>query len=152
MDKMEHFHYKVVFVGDSTVGKTALVTRFVNKQFSERSISTIGASFHAQEVILDNGKVQFEIWDTAGQERFAPLVPMYYRGAHVAVVVFDLTNYDSFLRAQDWIEELLLKGNPKTVIVLAGNKSDLIEMRQVSSQVFFSPLVQDVLYRVLTSR
>jgi len=128
--------FKLVLLGDSAVGKSSLVLRFVKKQFFEYQESTIGAAFLTQTIQLSDAIVKFEIWDTAGQERYHSLAPMYYRGAAAAVVVYDITNRQSFLRAKSWIKELQRQGNPNIVIALAGNKLDLAESggaRQVES-------------------
>ena len=103
------FQFKLVLLGDSAVGKSSLVLRFVRGQFFEYQESTIGAAFLTQTVALNDTTVKFEIWDTAGQERYHSLAPMYYRGAAAAIVVFDITNR---VRAQRCIrrrdEEVLL--------------------------------------------
>jgi len=129
------FQFKLVLLGESAVGKSSLVLRFVKGQFLEYQESTIGAAFLTQTVLLGDISVKFEIWDTAGQERYHSLAPMYYRGAHAAIVVYDLTNYDSFERAKAWVKELQRQGNPNIVIALAGNKLDLAgDGRKVSSE------------------
>ncbi|RZF37426.1 hypothetical protein LSTR_LSTR011703 [Laodelphax striatellus] len=84
--------FKLVLLGESAVGKSSLVLRFVKGQFHEYQESTIGAAFLTQTVCLDETTVKFEIWDTAGQERYHSLAPMYYRGAQAAIVVYDITN------------------------------------------------------------
>ena len=96
--------------------------------------STIGAAFLTQTVCLNDTTVKFEIWDTAGQERYHSLAPMYYRGAQAAIVVYDITNADSFVRAQNWVKELQRQGNPNIVIALAGNKIDLVSKRAVNPE------------------
>ena len=93
--------------------------------------STIGAAFLTQTVCLDDTTVKFEIWDTAGQERYHSLAPMYYRGAQAAIVVYDITNADTFTRAKTWVRELQKQARPDIVIALAGNKSDLGSRRTV---------------------
>lgn len=84
-----------------------------------------------QTVQLDESTVKFEIWDTAGQERYRSLAPMYYRGAAAAIVVYDITNPDSFTGAKSWVKELQRRGDPNVVIALAGNKADLESRRKV---------------------
>jgi len=128
------FQFKLVLLGDSAVGKSSLVLRFVKKQFYEYQESTIGAAFLTQTVNVKDYVVKFEIWDTAGQERYHSLAPMYYRGAAAAVVVYDLTNRQSFVRAKSWVKELQRQGNPNIVIALAGNKLDLQDKRQIDSE------------------
>ena len=93
--------------------------------------STIGAAFLTQTVVLDDTTVKFEIWDTAGQERYHSLAPMYYRGAQAAIVVYDITNADTFARAKSWVRELQKQARADIVIALAGNKSDLGSRRTV---------------------
>uniref|UniRef100_A0A8C9U5B6 small monomeric GTPase n=1 Tax=Scleropages formosus TaxID=113540 RepID=A0A8C9U5B6_SCLFO len=126
--------FKLVLLGESAVGKSSLVLRFVKGQFQEYQESTIGAAFLTQTVCLDDTTVKFEIWDTAGQERYHSLAPMYYRGAQAAIVVYDITNADSFARAKNWVKELQRQGSPYIVITLAGNKADLASKREVDLQ------------------
>merc|ERR1712063_69907 len=121
-------------LGDSAVGKSSLVLRFVKGHFQDYQESTIGAAFLTQTVALNDTTVKFEIWDTAGQERYHSLAPMYYRGAAAAIVVYDITNRDTFQRAKQWVKELQRQGNPNIVIALAGNKSDLSSKRKVEPQ------------------
>lgn len=125
------FQYKLVLLGESAVGKSSLVLRFVKGQFFEFQESTIGAAFLTQAVVVDDCTVKYEIWDTAGQERYHSLAPMYYRGAAAAVVVYDITNKQSFERAKTWIKELQRQGASKIVIALAGNKIDVQEGQEV---------------------
>ena len=123
--------FKLVLLGESAVGKSSLVLRFVKGQFHEYQESTIGAAFLTQTVNLDDTTVKFEIWDTAGQERYHSLAPMYYRGAQAAIVVYDITNQDTFSRAKNWVRELQRQASPNIVIALAGNKVDLASKRAV---------------------
>lgn len=124
-------HFKLVLLGDTAVGKSCLVVRFVRDEFFEYQEPTIGAAFLTQTVALDDATVKFEIWDTAGQERYRSLAPMYYRGASAAIVVYDITNPDSFAGAKSWVKELQRRGDPNVVIALAGNKADLDSRRKV---------------------
>lgn len=124
--------FKLVLLGESSVGKSSLVLRFVKGQFHEFQESTIGAAFLTQTVQIDDTTVKFEIWDTAGQERYHSLAPMYYRGAQAAIVVYDISNKETFQKAQTWIKELQRQANPNIVIALAGNKLDLANKRAVS--------------------
>ena len=128
------FQFKLVLLGDSAVGKSSLVLRFVRGQFFEYQESTIGAAFLTQTVALNDTTVKFEIWDTAGQERYHSLAPMYYRGAAAAIVVYDITSEESFERAKAWVSELQRQGNPNIVIALAGNKTDLSIKRKVQAE------------------
>lgn len=125
--------FKVVLLGESAVGKSSLVLRFVKREFHEYQESTIGAAFLTQTVQIDDTTVKFEIWDTAGQERYHSLAPMYYRGAQAALIVYDITSKDSFLKAQNWVRELQRQANTNIVIALVGNKLDLASKRAVEN-------------------
>ncbi|KAF4667167.1 hypothetical protein FOL47_003701 [Perkinsus chesapeaki] len=121
--------YKLVLLGDASVGKTSLVQRFVHNSFAETVQTTIGAAFSTQDLLVpgSNRLIKFEIWDTAGQERFRSLAPMYYRNASCAIVVYDQTSMASFERAKDWIKQLSMVNNPNIVVALAGNKMDVAD-------------------------
>merc|ERR1712106_222483 len=123
--------FKLVLLGEAAVGKSSLVLRFVKGHFQDYQESTIGAAFLTQTVCLEDITVKFEIWDTAGQERYHSLAPMYYRGAQAAIVVYDITNADTFERAKSWVRELQRQASPNIVIALAGNKADLTTQRIV---------------------
>mmetsp|Transcript_140113 Transcript_140113/g.390604 ORF Transcript_140113/g.390604 Transcript_140113/m.390604 type:complete len:206 (+) Transcript_140113:61-678(+) len=126
------FHFKLVVLGDTCVGKSSLCARFAKGEFNECQEPSIGAAFMTQKVHLGKCIVAFEIWDTAGQERYRSLAPSYYRGAGAAVVVFDITSRGSFDAAKGWVEEL---HGTDTLIALAGNKSDLSASRTVDREV-----------------
>jgi len=118
--------FKLVLLGESAVGKSSLVLRFVKDQFDDYRESTIGAAFLTQTISLDDATtVKFEIWDTAGQERYKSLAPMYYRNANCAVVVYDITQSSSLDKAKQWVKELQRQANENIIIALAGNKLDL---------------------------
>mmetsp|Transcript_64171 Transcript_64171/g.88165 ORF Transcript_64171/g.88165 Transcript_64171/m.88165 type:complete len:198 (-) Transcript_64171:193-786(-) len=122
---------KLVLLGDTAVGKSCLVVRFVRDEFFEFQEPTIGAAFLTQTVALEDATIKFEIWDTAGQERYRSLASLYYRGASAAIVVYDITNKDSFVGAKIWVNELQRRSDETVVIVLAGNKMDLEHKRKV---------------------
>merc|ERR1711972_46988 len=124
--------FKLVLLGDASVGKSSILTRFLQNKFSEGIETTVGAAFSTKTIESRNRQVKFEIWDTAGQERFRSLAPMYYRGASSAVVVYDQTSPVTFDRAQEWVRQVMQTStNPNIVIALAANKSDLVDQRQV---------------------
>jgi len=129
------YQFKLVLLGESAVGKSSLVLRFVKDQFDDYRESTIGAAFLTQTVQLEDGStVKFEIWDTAGQERYKSLAPMYYRSAACAICVYDITQSASLEKAKSWIRELQRQADPSIVIALCGNKADLASRRQVSEE------------------
>ena len=122
-------------LGDSSVGKSSLVLRFVKNQFNAEQVTTVGAAFLQCPVPLENSddRIQFGIWDTAGSERYKALAPMYYRGAEAAIVAYDITSFESFEGAKKWVQELKLYGQPDVALALAANKSDLEQYRVVSA-------------------
>ncbi|CAO3620799.1 unnamed protein product [Mucor fragilis] len=115
---------KLVLLGESSVGKSSIVTRYATDTFVEGRDATIGAAFLTKVCSTEDREIKFEIWDTAGQDRFHSLAPMYYRNALAAVVVFDVTKYSSFTRAQSWVQELQRQANPHLTIAFVGNKID----------------------------
>lgn len=120
--------YKIVLLGDSSVGKTSLVHRFTTDSFDPHLANTIGAAFISKEHTSSGRTIKLEIWDTAGQERYKSLTPMYYRNSKVALVCFDLSlPEDSFERARYWIDQLGVLGPPNIKIKVIGNKEDLGE-------------------------
>lgn len=121
---------KVVFLGDTAVGKSCLAVRFVRNEFFEFQEPTIGAAFLGKNINLNDKRYKFEIWDTAGQERYRSLAPMYYRGAKAAVIVYDITDEDTFKGAKTWVSEIKKKSN-NCFILLVGNKVDLTNNRKV---------------------
>ncbi|KAJ2383716.1 GTP-binding protein of the rab/ypt [Coemansia sp. RSA 2559] len=128
-------NYKLVLLGESAVGKSSIVTRFARNEFNQYNESTIGAAFVTKDVTLDEGSMAtLHIWDTAGQERYKSLAPMYYRNAEGAVVVYDITQEDSFRKAQSWINELQRQNSSKTVLALVGNKADLAQAKRTVSK------------------
>ncbi|KAG4302653.1 hypothetical protein PCANB_001036 [Pneumocystis canis] len=128
------FQFKLVLLGESAVGKSSLVLRFVKDQFDDYRESTIGAAFLTQTLSLDESTtVKFEIWDTAGQERYKSLAPMYYRNAQCAIVVYDITQMESLNKAKTWVKELQRQANGDIVIALAGNKADLSSQRVIET-------------------
>lgn len=109
------------------------------------------AAFLTQTVGLDDATVKFEIWDTAGQERYRSLAPMYYRGAAAAIVVYDITDPDSFAGAKSWVKELQRRGDPNVVIALAGNKADLENRKKVDLEEAQAYAEQNGILHVVTS-
>jgi small GTP-binding protein len=135
---MKTLHYKVVFLGETSVGKSSIVSRFTRDEFLEFQEPTIGAAFQTKSINLEGECiVKMEFWDTAGQERYRALAPMYYRAAKAAFIVYDITNNGSLDNAKYWIKEVTLKGEPGCIIALLGNKIDIpnrrIEYKEVAS-------------------
>lgn len=124
--------YKLVFLGDQSVGKTSIITRFMYDKFDNTYQATIGIDFLSKTMYLEDRTVRLQLWDTAGQERFRSLIPSYIRDSSVAVVVYDVTNRASFLNTVRWIQEVRTERGSDVIIFLVGNKTDLLDKRQVS--------------------
>ncbi|KAH9515533.1 Ras- protein Rab-22A [Bulinus truncatus] len=122
---------KVCLLGESGVGKSSIVMRFVADKFKNALESTIGASFMTKTIFLEGNTFKFQIWDTAGQEKYRALAPMYYRGSAAAIIVYDVTRETSFHAVKGWVHELQRHGPSKIVIAIAGNKCDLEDLREV---------------------
>lgn len=136
-DMEERFDYlfKIVLVGNTGVGKSCLLTRFADNAFSECMTATIGVDFRIRSLEIDGRKAKLQIWDSAGQERFRSLTASYYRGAHAVAVVFDLSVFDSISAiVSTWLDEIDLHCPAPIRRILIGNKSDLVDQRQVSER------------------
>lgn len=124
---------KVCVIGDSTVGKSSLVTRFAEGTFSEAFVTTIGVDFKTRMLNMNNTFITLQIWDTAGQERFRAIATTYYRGAKGFVIVYDVTNLESFLSVDKWVQTIEQQSHYTDAFkILVGNKCDLASQRQVS--------------------
>ena len=124
---------KVVLLGEAGVGKTSIISRYVNNTFSDVLMSTTGASFAIKKLEIDDHKIKFQIWDTAGQERFRSLAKIFYQNAAVAVLVYDITRRDSFQKLKDfWVKELKENAPSDIILAVAANKSDNYEFEVVS--------------------
>jgi len=115
--------FKLLIIGDSGVGKSSLLLRFADNTFSGSYITTIGVDFKIRTIEVDGEKVKLQIWDTAGQERFRTITSTYYRGTHGVIVVYDVTNGDTFANVKRWLHEI--DQNCEVVNrILVGNKND----------------------------
>ncbi|KAL9644978.1 hypothetical protein ABK040_004471 [Willaertia magna] len=132
--KEENYDYfvKVLLVGDSGAGKTSLILRYADDEYNESYQSTIGVDFKIKNrPTKDNKIARLQLWDTAGQERFNSIVVSYYRGVNGIFVVFDLTNEQSFVNLTKWIQQIKSNASENVVIMLVGNKSDLVHKRVI---------------------
>mmetsp|Transcript_1055 Transcript_1055/g.1098 ORF Transcript_1055/g.1098 Transcript_1055/m.1098 type:complete len:204 (+) Transcript_1055:138-749(+) len=124
--------FKLLLIGDSGVGKSCLLLRFADDTYTESYISTIGVDFKIRTVELDGKTIKLQIWDTAGQERFRTITSSYYRGAHGIIVVYDVTDAESFNNVKQWLHEIDRYASENVNKLLVGNKSDLTSKRAVS--------------------
>lgn len=133
MSKDYDHMFKVLMIGDSGVGKSALLIRFAERIFSENYIATIGVDFKIRTVEIDGERVKLQIWDTAGQERYRTLTSTYYRGTHGVIIVYDVNNLESFLNIKRWLSEI--DQNCEQIYrVLVGNKNDTPEWKVVMTE------------------
>uniref|UniRef100_A0A4W6FKW3 RAB6A, member RAS oncogene family n=1 Tax=Lates calcarifer TaxID=8187 RepID=A0A4W6FKW3_LATCA len=124
--------FKLVFLGEQSVGKTSLITRFMYDSFDNTYQATIGIDFLSKTMYLEDRTIRLQLWDTAGQERFRSLIPSYIRDSAAAVVVYDITNVNSFQQTTKWIDDVRTERGSDVIIMLVGNKTDLADKRQVS--------------------
>ena len=126
--------FKVVLIGDSGVGKTNLLSRYLKDDFSFDSKTTVGVEFGAKKLEIKGVNIKVQIWDTAGQERFRSITNAYYKGAKGALLVYDITRRETFENINKWVPELKQGGDKDLNIILVGNKSDLVNERKVSTE------------------
>lgn len=126
--------FKLVLIGDSGVGKSCLLLRFADDNFTDSYISTIGVDFRFRTITIDDKIVKLQIWDTAGQERFRTITSAYYRGADGIIMVYDVASSESFDHVEEWLSEVDRYANENTSKLLVGNKADLIEEKQVTKE------------------
>ena len=127
-------HLKLIFLGDQYVGKSSILNRFSQDKFEQEYQATIGLYFHSKNVSINNVPVRLLLYDTAGQEKFKSLIPMYIRDANIILVVYDITNKDSFIHTEHWVNETKDLKREDAIFVLVGNKIDLEENRIVSTK------------------
>jgi len=123
--------FKLLLIGDSGVGKSCLLLRFADDTYTDSYISTIGVDFKIRTVDLDTKTIKLQIWDTAGQERFRTITSSYYRGAHGIIIVYDITDKESFDNVRQWLFEIDRYASENVCKLLVGNKSDLSNKRAV---------------------
>ena len=125
---------KVIIIGDSGVGKTNIMSKFLKNKFMEESKATVGVEFGSKLFDLNGHKIKAQIWDTAGQEKYKSITGAYFKGSKGALVVYDITQKSTYESLEKWVNDLKSAGDPKITIILIGNKSDLEENRQVTKE------------------
>jgi len=123
---------KFIIIGDAAAGKSCLLHRFIDNKFIRDSTHTIGVEFGSKIVEVGGVHIKLQIWDTAGQERFRSVTRSYYRGAAGALLVYDITSRESYNHVNTWLEDARTLASAGIVIVLVGNKSDLVDEREVT--------------------
>jgi small GTP-binding protein len=126
--------FKLVLIGDTGVGKTNILSRYINNEFSLATQSTVGVEFGSKIIKKNDKLIKLQIWDTAGQERYKSITSAYYKGSKGALVVYDISRKGTFENVDKWIEELKANGSEDVLIMLVGNKSDLEDKREVKTE------------------
>ena len=136
MNDKEMESLKIVLIGESGVGKTSIISQFIDHVFQDDQQSTIGCTFSTKAIECNNGKIlKFEIWDTAGQERYRSVTKMFYKDAAAVILVYDITNKYSFEQLQKyWVPQVLDNSPKNSILAMMANKSDLIEKEQVDEE------------------
>ena len=135
-EKKYDFIFKIILIGNSSVGKSSIIQRYIQKIFNDEYTCTIGVDFFMKTIDINDKLIKLQLWDTAGTERFKSITTGYYRGANAAFVVFDLTSRVSFNSISEWIQNYYNYSNPNSEknVVLIGNKSDLKESREITEE------------------
>ena len=133
-DENYEMMFKVVLVGDSFVGKTNIMSKYIKNEFHEDSKATVGVEFGSKQFTVEGHTIQAQIWDTAGQERYKAITSAYYKGARGAFIVYDITRKQSFESVEKWVNDVTAVADKNITIILIGNKSDLEDQRQVTKE------------------
>lgn len=130
----QHFDYmfKILIIGNSSVGKTSFLFRYADDSFTSAFVSTVGIDFKVKTVIRREKRMKLQIWDTAGQERYRTITTAYYRGAMGFILMYDVTNEESFNSVQDWVTQIKTYSWDNAQVILVGNKSDMENERVVT--------------------
>ena len=133
--KQKELLYKILLLGDSSVGKTCFLMRYADNTFQEIHMSTIGLDYKLKNVQLDDGKiVKIQIWDTAGQDRFRSITKNYYKGAHGIILIYDVTSRKTYENIKNWVAQIKEEVSEKVTIILVGNKIDDEKNRKVTTE------------------
>ena len=133
--KQKELLYKILLLGDSSVGKTCFLMRYSDNTFQEIHMSTIGLDYKLKNVQLDDGNiVKIQIWDTAGQDRFRSITKNYYKGAHGIILIYDITSRKTYENIKNWVTQIKEEVSDKVNIILVGNKIDDEQNRKVSTE------------------
>ena len=126
--------YKLIFLGDQGVGKSCILNRFLNDTFIENYQATIGLDFQSKNVQIEGQDIHLLLYDTAGQEKFRSLIPMYTRDANIVLLVYDISNRDSFNHLPDWLKDLTNVNFDEVIFAIVANKVDLSGKREVTAE------------------
>lgn len=133
-DQNFDYMFKLLIIGNSSVGKTSFLFRYADDSFTSAFVSTVGIDFKVKTVFRNDKRVKLQIWDTAGQERYRTITTAYYRGAMGFILMYDITNEESFNAVQDWCTQIKMYSWDNAQVVLVGNKMDLEEERVITTE------------------
>ena len=134
MFKYSESLFKILLLGDSGVGKSSIIIRYIENNFSNNLMNSIGVDFKLKNIEVDSKKIKLQIWDTAGQERFKTITTSYYKGAHAILIVFDITDRDSFDHVKNWMADIDKFAKEGVLRILVGNKCDLVNNRKIEME------------------
>jgi len=127
--------YKIIIIGDSGVGKSNILGRYLRNEFHEDTKATVGVEFGSKKMVIENVTIKLQIWDTAGEERYRSITSAYYKGSKGCFIVYDITNPQSFDDLMKWYEEIKRSGDKGVSIILVGNKCDLENERKITIEM-----------------
>ncbi|XP_023238813.1 ras-related protein Rab-3C-like [Centruroides sculpturatus] len=133
-DQNFDYMFKILIIGNSSVGKTSFLFRYADDSFTSAFVSTVGIDFKVKTIFKQDKKVKLQIWDTAGQERYRTITTAYYRGAVGFILMYDVTNEESFNSVQDWVTQIKTHSWDNAQVILVGNKCDMEDERVVSAE------------------
>ena len=128
---------QILIIGDSSVGKTSILTRYTNGTFKEEYLATVGLDYYSKDEIFNNKTINVKLWDTAGQERYKSLTQSYFKNAEGVIVAYDITNTESFDNLKFWINSIKTDMENKNVfipVIIIGNKTDMEESREIMTE------------------
>ena len=126
--------FKIVLVGDASVGKTNIMSKYLKNEFHEDSKATVGVEFGSKQFTVEGHKIKAQIWDTAGQERYKAMTSAYFKGAKGAFIVYDITSKSSFESVDRWLNDLRVSADKNLTVIIIGNKCDLEQQRDVKKE------------------
>ena len=132
-DKLD-YQYKILILGDATVGKTSILVRYIDNKFEKDSLATLGVDVKYKYVTLDNKKIRMNIWDTAGQDRFRNIAKNYFKGANAVIFVFDVNNKNTLDKIKFWIDNVKENSSEDLIEVIVGNKIDIEGKHEVTKE------------------
>ena len=131
----DEYVYKDLLLGDTTVGKTCFLMKYTDKTFQDIHMATIGLDYRLKSMKLKSGKnIKLQIWDTAGQDRFRAITKNYYKGSHGIILIYDVTNVQTFENVKQWVSQIREEASANVIIYIAGNKIDMEEERKVNKE------------------